>query len=388
NIEGVYTSGIHSGIKKDKNKLDLAYIYLPNCIHSAGVFTKNHFKADCVIHNQEILKDNIAKAIIINSGNANVITKNGMLHTKQIAKKASKILKIKKEEVAISSTGIIGVDLPVEKILDTLPSFLETLECNTELCSKAILTTDTYKKEVYLEEKIGSETIKIAGIAKGSGMIAPNMATMLSYIVCNVKTDNNKFQQYLSDAVNLSFNRVSVDTDTSTSDSVIMLSSGDNSIDLDTQEKEETFIKLLNKLSLKLAKLIARDGEGATKLIEVKVINAEREKDALIISRNIAESPLVKTAVHGEDPNWGRIVMAIGKNPEVKLDVKTVDIFFQDEKVLDNSIPTNFDREKLHEKLSSDTIKILVDLKNGDYSADFFACDLTKGYIDINTEYN
>lgn len=384
-LNGVYTSAVSCGIKKDK--LDLSYIYVPNAVASAAVFTTNLFCAPCITRNRKALSQTITKAIIINSGNANVMTgPEGIKSTDQSAEEAAKLLNLKPEEILTASTGIIGVRFPIEKLVSGLQLLLkDPLQRDGALTAEAILTTDLVKKEVYLAKDISEGQLEIAGIAKGSGMIAPNMATMLSFLVVNVDVPSGILQSMLKRAVHNSFNMISVDTDTSTSDQVIVIASGEIKI----KDSEYTiFEKVLSEACQTLAKKIARDGEGATKLIEVRVHGAKSEFDARTVARNIGDSPLIKTAMHGADPNWGRVIMAAGKNPEVSLDTENLDLAFQGIPVLSKSIPTGITRAELKSLLEEDTILIELNLNLGKEQAVFWSCDLTKGYIDINVDYN
>lgn len=384
-ISGVYSSAINCGIKKDK--LDLSFIYVPGAVATAGVFTRNQFCAPCIEHNRQALKSGTIKAVLINSGNANVMTgDHGYESVKFATEKFSKILNLKPEEVALAQTGIIGVRFPLDKLEAGLPKLLEDPKArNGEITAKAILTTDLVRKEANKTSNIKAGNMVISGIAKGSGMIAPNMATMLSFIVVNANISQGKLQAMLKKSVDKSFNCVSVDTDTSTSDLVLLFATGEVEIE---DSELEILQDDLDFVTTSLAKQIARDGEGATKLIETNVIGASSYEDAFQIARSISDSPLIKTAIHGEDPNWGRVIMAVGKVFEAKLDVKNLDIAFQGQYILKASQPTGLNREQLRELLRSENIDITVNLNLGSHSARFWGCDLTKGYIDINTDYN
>ncbi len=384
-LSGVYTSAIPCGIKKDK--LDLAYIYVPKAVASAAVFTTNLFCAPCITRNRQALSTAVTKAIIINSGNANVMTgPEGITSTNQSAEEAAKLLTLKPEEILTASTGIIGVRFPIEKLSTGLQTLLrDPLQRHGSLTAEAILTTDLVKKEVYQVEKITGGNLEIAGIAKGSGMIAPNMATMLAFLVVNVDIHSSDLQKMLKVAVHNSFNMISVDTDTSTSDQVIVIATGEVKI---TTSEFPILQKILNEACCSLAKKIARDGEGATKLIEVRVTGAKSEADARTVARSIGDSPLIKTAVHGADPNWGRVIMAVGKHPEVTLDPTKLDLAFQGITVLNKSNPTGVTRSELKTLLEAESVVIDVNLNSGSEQATFWSCDLTKGYIDINVDYN
>lgn len=379
-IEGVFSKGINCGIKQ--SKLDLAYISVPSAAASAGVFTTNKFCAACVEHNRRVLSsDGFFKLLVVNSGNANAVTgKPGKENVQRTAELAAEAFGCQPSEVAIASTGIIGVQLPMGKVEQGILSLSADKEArDADSAAKAIMTTDLVPKHAGLEDT----SFKIAGIAKGSGMIAPNMATMLAFLVTDADLSNPELQDSLTIAVNKSFNMMSVDNDTSTSDMVLLMSTGKSKID-DT----EAFTRSLTEVCIDLAKQIAKDGEGAEKLLEVEVCEAENESAARAIAKSIINSPLVKTAVHGADPNWGRVIMAVGKTPDVNVDPERCSLYFQDICVLENGLPIEFDRKALCEKLQEQQVNVKVILGSGKGHAKAWGCDLTKGYIDINVEYN
>jgi glutamate N-acetyltransferase / amino-acid N-acetyltransferase len=388
NIEGVYSSAIHSGIKKDKK--DLSFIYIPDAYSAAGVFTQNKFAAACISYTKKCIKKNNLKAIIINSGNANAATgETGKRNNKKIAQIAASHLKIKASEVGVASTGIIGEQLPMNMLETGLEKLLEDpYKKEGQLTTEAIMTTDTFAKTVYLEKDIDKKKIIVSGIAKGSGMIAPNMATMLSFIVTNVAITHKVLQKYLSEIVNDTFNMISVDTDTSTNDMVLIFSAGNEKNKLQTQEEVFEFKQMLREACEVLAKKIVMDGEGATKLIEVRVSGAVTLKEARTIAMNIVNSPLVKTAIHGGDPNWGRVMMAIGKEPQVKMNPDKIDLFFGNTHVFSNGKALDYNCTKLKKHLQSKKILIQVNLNLGEASTTAWGCDLTKEYVDINVAYS
>jgi len=387
-INGVYASGIHSGIKKQK--LDLAYIYVPGAVATAGTFTQHAFAASSVLITRKQLAKHTLKAMIINSGNANAGTgEDGNKHTKQCIKQAASLLGVPSYEVGMSSTGIIGVPLPVDTItsgLSTLLSDPEVLEGSK--AAEAIMTTDTFSKSAYREVKIGKKTFQASGIAKGSGMIAPNMATMLAYVVVNADLPTHVFQTMLNEAVEESFNMISVDTDTSTSDMVVAFATGEHKFSMSDHEDVSTFKQLLTDVCIDLAKLIIKDGEGSKKTIEVTVKGAASKQQAKQCALNVANSPLIKTAIHGEDPNWGRFIMAIGKDPSVKVNPKKVSIAIGEHAVFSLGSPVDFDSKAVKEVLSQDFVPIHIQLNINTGYARAWGCELTKGYIDINTDYN
>jgi glutamate N-acetyltransferase/amino-acid N-acetyltransferase len=387
-IPGVFASGGKAGIKADK--LDLAYIFVPEACACAGVFTKNLFRAPCVEFTEHQVSTGDVKAVIINSGNANAATgAQGYAAARRTAVAAATVLGISESEVCVASTGIIGVALPVEKIEKALPEMLSNPEKREgSLMAQAICTTDTFPKEVFASKTINGKTFHCAGTAKGSGMIAPNMATMLGFVVLNAAISNGLLKSLLTSAVNDSFNMVSVDTDTSTNDLVLAFATGDVTVDWQNPEETALVSGLLHEVCTELAKLIARDGEGAEKLIEVRVRGARTKEEARQVAKNIINSPLVKTAIHGGDPNWGRVVMAAGKDPELGVDPGLFDLYFGAEQVLSKGRILDYNLAEVEAAISGAEVVILVHLNLGEESALAWGCDLTKGYIDINTDYN
>ena len=385
-IQGVYASGAACGIKPEKK--DLAFIYVPQAFASAGVFTRNKFPAACVEYTREIMKHGTIKAVVANSGNANAATgEQGLANARQTAQAAAALLHLRPEEVATASTGIIGVQLPMDKIIPGVKALLaEPTKCEGALAAEAIMTTDTFPKEIYLEQATaGGAVLTVAGIAKGSGMIAPNMGTMLAFLATNARISSEKLQQFLAAAVDDSFNMVSVDTDTSTNDVALIFATG--AVDVQAEE-EKLFARMLHDACVQLAVMIARDGEGAERLIEVEVLGALNKEEARKIAMNIINSPLVKCAIHGADPNWGRIVAAAGKDPALAVEPRLIDLFLGPEQILSKGAILDYKKEQAREHLSGKEVYIRVDLHLGEARATAWGCDLTKGYIDINTAYS
>ncbi len=378
-IEGVYAQGIHCGIKKEK--LDLSLVYVPNAYSSAGVFTQNKFRAACVDYNEDALKNSTAKAILINSGNANAATgREGIENCKISAELIAKELKLKESEVLLASTGIIGVQLPIDKIINGIKDLTIDPEVKqADRAAEAILTLDTKTKKSYHEKN----KLIVSGFAKGAGMISPNMATMLGFVFTNAKLSSASLKNKLQISCDKSFNMISVDTDTSTNDLVTIISTGEIEV-----EEEKDFQNLLDSTCIDLAKQIAADGEGAEKLIEANISNAASVQEAKIVAKNIINSPLVKTAIHGSDPNWGRLIMAVGKEPSVRFESNKIKVCLAGQEVFSEGRPANFDRESLKKLLDTEKVVIDVDLNNGSDTATAWGCDLTKGYIEINTDYN
>ncbi len=387
-INGVYANGIAAGIKPGKK--DLAYIYVPNAVGAAGVFTTNKFRAACVTYTQKMMRRHTVKAVIINSGNANAATGDqGVRNAKRTAQRAATLLKIPTTDVVVASTGIIGVQLPIDIVEAGLDALLSTPATrDARAAASAIMTTDLVPKHAYAEAKIGKKVFQVAGIAKGSGMIAPNMATMLGFIVTNATIDSPLLAKWLKEAADESFNRISVDGDTSTNDMVLAFATGEHSFSVTDPVSNTAFKALLVTVCQDLAKAIARDGEGATKLIEVVVEKAANRSEADAIGRSVVNSPLVKTALHGADPNWGRVVAAVGKTENVKMNPDKVSVWFGDHIVFKDGCPLAFDRDAVVGHLKESTVTIRISMGLGAGRSKSWGCDLTKGYIDINTEYS
>lgn len=389
NLPGVYASGIAAGIKSNGKK-DLAYVFVPDAYGSAGVFTLSAFSAPPLLVCKQALKRNTVKAVIINSGNANAGTGTaGLRDARQTAGMAAKLLGIKASEVAVTSTGIIGKPLPMPTIEAGLKKLLaEPLTRDGDAAARAIMTTDLTQKEVWVTGTVGGERITIAGFAKGSGMIAPNMATMLGFLVTDAKIDSRALQTALRAAVDDSFNMTSVDTDTSTNDMVLVFSTGRKGKAITSPKLRNEFQNLLTKACQHLSKLIAADGEGATKLIEVKVAGARSVHEARLIAKNVVNSPLVKTAIHGADPNWGRVLAAAGKDPSAKVDPTKVDLTFAGAPVMKRGKIVPHDRTRIRKLMAARDIPINLHLNLGKAEATAWGCDLTHGYVDINVSYN
>tara|TARA_A100001015_G_scaffold261277_1_gene306679 strand:+ start:7244 stop:8437 length:1194 start_codon:yes stop_codon:yes gene_type:complete len=391
-IDGVFGAGIFSGLKQDSSSKDLAYIYVPNAVGSAAVFTQHLFPAPSVVFTKKNSQKYTFKAVVINSGNAHagIGEPDGMNSVKKAAKQVADRLNISIKEVAVASTGVIGVPLPMDLYKNGLDRLLsDVYQKDSESLAQAILTTDLVTKSVFKEKKIGKKTFQVAGITKGSGMIAPNMATTLTFLVTNADLNNQQLQPFLECAIHDSYNMLSVDTDTSTNDMVVIFATGEHKFSITNKQDTESFQELLTDSCVDLAKQIAKDGEGATTVINAKVSGAASNCDARTIAKQVVDSPLVKTAIYGADPNWGRIVMAMGKNPSVKLNPKKVSIFIGPYQLMKSGEAFSFDRELVSSYLKdNDEVDVMIDLGLGRASALAYGCDLTHGYIDINTEYS
>ena len=387
---GFLANGVHVGVRKNPNKLDLALIFSEVPCVSAGVFTTNKAKAAPVIVTQEKLKKDSVQAIIINSGNANACTGElGLLHANQMANKTALKLNIDPSKVAVASTGVIGVTLPIDKILTGIDKVTEKLEQNSLAAANAIMTTDTFSKTIAIELKICGKKVKIGGMAKGSGMIHPNMATMLGFITTDISISKELLQYTLSKINDDTFNMITVDGETSTNDMVMILANGlAKNPEITSQEDPDwkIFYKGLKFVCQFLSIEIAKDGEGATKLIEVNVINAKHLNQAKIAARTICGSPLVKSAVHGEDANWGRIVNALGYSG-IDLDLNKLSVSLGEINLFTEGVAIQFDENRAKEFLKQKTVQINVNLGLGTKNATAWGCDLTHGYVDINASY-
>ena len=394
--KGFEAAGIAAEIKY-KGRTDMAIIYSQKPCQVAGAFTTNVVKAAPVKWDQQVVKTSAyAQAVIVNSGIANACTgAEGYGYCLETAKKAGEVLGVPADAVLVGSTGVIGMQLPMDRIKAGVEKLAEakadTIEAGTA-AAKAIMTTDTCKKEIAVEVEIGGVTVTIGGMAKGSGMIHPNMCTMLSFVTTDAAISKSALQKALSADVEDTYNMISVDGDTSTNDTVLVLANGmaGNTEIVEDTEDYEIFAKALRQVNEYLAKQMAGDGEGATALFEVNVVGAETKEQAKILSKSIACSNLVKTAIAGHDANWGRIICAMGYSG-AQFDPEKVDLFFESEagkiQIVKDGVGTNFDEEKATEILSQQVVIATADMKMGTEKATAWGCDLTHGYIDINADY-
>lgn len=399
---GVSASAIHAGFRKKSDKFDFALVSVPQGSSAAAVFTTNKFSAAPVQVSKEHIESGCARGVVLNSGIANAATGDiGLKNARQSANLIAEKLGCKEEEILVASTGVIGVQLDMQIFGDNVEKLVDGLGANdgTDLVSglaaaDAIMTTDTVPKQAAVEFSVvgsnGDEvTYHIGGMTKGSGMIEPNMATMLSVITTDCALDKDGAKLALKNAVDISFNCVTVDSDTSTNDSVFLLSTacaGGQTICSDTPEFI-AFEAALKTLCVSLAKQMAADGEGATKLVTVKVSGAKDDHDAYIAAKSVANSPLVKTAIAGHDANWGRLAAALGKS-NATFNQENVNINLMGLKVCEGGLPIEFDEDealKLFDK--NDNILIEADLGCGDGASRVWTCDFTHGYISINADY-
>ena len=392
--DGFLFSGISAGFKVSKKK-DLALILAPPKSIFTGFFTNSVVRASCVDISRSRLQESLGlvRAILINSGQANACTGDkGLIDSLAATKELGDILGISDSQILMCSTGVIGEPIPMKKLINKLPLLVNKLdERNFKDASEAILTTDLVTKSFIVERYIAGRRIRIAGFAKGSGMIYPNMATMLAFIICDVGIEKKIWDGMINNAMRSSFNSISVDGETSTNDSFIAINSG--------KPIDEQYLPIINEgidlVCKKLAKSIARDGEGANCLIEVIVENAKNESDALIIARSISNSMLVKAAIHGCDPNWGRIIAAAG-NTGIQFKIDDVDLFIGEFQILRKGKLISFDKEKVSsyiknkmngDYLENDIVQIIFNLNHGESKGISWGCDLSKKYVEINSEY-
>lgn len=394
--KGFEAAGVAAEIKY-KGRTDMAIVYSRKPCVAAGTFTTNVAKAAPVTWDQKIVKESpYVQAVIVNSGIANACTgQEGYGYCKETADAAAKELGIPSDSVLLGSTGVIGKQLPVDRIKQGVAMLAkakaDTVEAGNA-AAKAIMTTDTCEKELAVKIEIGGKTVTIGGMAKGSGMIHPNMCTMLSFITTDAVIAKDALQKALSEDVNDTYNMISVDGDTSTNDTVLVLANGmaENEEILEGTESYDAFKEALHEINEYLAKKIAGDGEGATALFEVNVVGAKTKEDAVKLSKSVACSNLTKTAIAGHDANWGRIICAMGYSG-AQFDPEKVDLFFESAagkiQIAENGVALDFSEEKATEILSQPIVTATADVKMGKEKATAWGCDLTHGYIEINADY-
>lgn len=382
---------------KYKGRTDMAMIYSEAPCAAAGTFTTNVVKAAPVKWDQDVVYHHgVAQAVICNSGIANACTgTEGYGYCKETADAAAELLGIRADSVLVASTGVIGMHVPIDRIKNgvkmMVPVLSETIEAGTE-AAKAIMTTDTVKKEVAVQVEIGGKTVTVGGMCKGSGMIHPNMCTMLGFVTTDADISREMLQEALSEDVKDTYNMVSVDGDTSTNDTVLLLANGMAGNPRITEKNEdfEKFKKALNFVNTTLAKKIAGDGEGATALFEVKVIGAQSKEQAVTLSKSVVTSSLTKAAIYGHDANWGRILCAMGYSG-ARFDPEKVDLYFESRagkiKIIENGVSTGYSEEEATKILSEDEVTAIADVKMGGCSATAWGCDLTYDYVKINADY-
>ena len=390
--KGFKASGVHCGIRKNKTKKDLALIYSEKKAVSACVYTTNLVKGAPITVTKANVSDGYAQAAICNSGNANTCNANGVEIAEKMCFLLSEELGIDKSDVIVASTGVIGQPLDIEPIANGIPSLVKELKTDSGDAAAAIMTTDTVQKCVSYSFEIGGKECRIGGIAKGSGMIHPNMATMLVFVTTDTAISHEMLQKALSEDVKSSFNMVSIDGDTSTNDMVSVMANGLAGNEEITCEGEafDEFCKALNAVTTHLCRMIAGDGEGATKLLECIVSGADSKQTAVAVSKSVICSSLFKAAMFGADANWGRVLCAIGYSGAA-VDVEKIDVSFKSAsgeiEVCKNGAGVDFSEEKAKEILVEKEIQVLINLNSGNESATAWGCDLTYDYVKINGDY-
>ena len=391
--KGFLASGVHCGVRKNRTKKDISLIYSEARATAAAVYTTNLVKGAPLTVTKKHLSDGHAQAVICNSGNANTCNANGVEIAEEMSALTAKALGIAADDVVVASTGVIGQPLSIEPIAAGIPMLKDALtKEGSDSAAEGIMTTDTAKKEIAVEFTVGGKTCRMGGIAKGSGMIHPNMATMLVFITTDAKISAEMLGKALSSDIKNTFNMISIDGDTSTNDMVTVLANGmaENAEITSEGEDFDAFMEALNTVNVYLCRSIAGDGEGATKLLECKVTGAVDEDTAKTVAKSVICSSLLKAAMFGADANWGRVLCAIGYSG-ANVDVNAVDVSFRSVKgdilVCQNGAGVDFSEEKAKEILLEKEIEILVSLGNGKGEATAFGCDLTYDYVKINGDY-
>lgn len=389
---GFKAGGIHCGIRKNKQKKDFALIYSEVPATAAGVYTQNLVKGAPVVVTKAHLADGKAQAIICNSGNANTCNKDGIQVAEAMCSLVTKVTGIAEEDVIVASTGVIGQPLDIAPMAEKIEELYAATGDNSDAATEAIMTTDTVPKSVAVEFSLGGTVCRMGAIAKGVGMVCPNMATNLIFLTTDVSISHEMLQRALSDDVKTSFNMISVDGDQSTNDTCCILANGMAGNDKIEGAGAEfaAFKRALNYCTVKLSKMIAKDGEGATKLVECNVCGAKSTKSARNVARSVIKSSLVKAAMFGSDANWGRVLCAIGYAGE-PVDVERIDVEFRSAA---GSVPVcrdgsgvSFSEELAKKVLSQDEVQINIDLKSGNCKSTAWGCDLTYDYVRINGDY-
>ncbi len=389
---GFTAAGVHCGIRKNKLKKDLALIYSQTPAAAAAVYTTNLVKGAPLTVTKAHLANGVAQAVICNSGNANTCNANGVQIAEQMSQLAANALNILPQDVIVASTGVIGQPLNIAPIEQGIPKLVNSLGSHSTQAAEGIMTTDTKVKQVAVQFSVGGVTCRLGGIAKGSGMIHPNLATMLVFITTDCSISSEMLQKALSTDVAETFNMVSIDGDTSTNDMVAVLANGMAKNKTITKPGEDyaAFMQALNTVTVHLCRLIAADGEGATKLLECKVCGAKTKQTAKAVAKSVVCSALTKAAMFGADANWGRVLCAIGYSGE-PVDVTKIKVAFASQKgeitVCQNGAGVDFSEEKAKQILLQNEVEILVDLNSGSAEATAWGCDLTYDYVKINGDY-
>ena len=386
--KGFLSGSIFSGIKSPgQDKRDIGIIYSESDCISAGTFTQNTVVSPSVTWTKDITSNGNVRAIVANSGCANcAVGEQGLIDAKEMASIAANSLGIDQKEVAVASTGIIGVELPMALMRKFIPEIKMSKKDGNGF-ARSILTTDTKTKEISVSFEIDGTEINVAGVAKGSGMIHPNMATMLAFITSDIDIEKSALQKILKNSVNKSFNQISVDGDQSTNDTVLLLANGmAKNKKINTENDSKKFIEALDIVCTFLAQEIAKDGEGNTRLIEATVTGAKTEEDAMLASRFIVTSNLVKTAVYGRDPNWGRIIMALGAS-QIPIDESKIEIFVNDIQIVSEGIAISYNHQSIVIAMGEELIRFKINLNIGSESGVAWGSELTEEYVVFNSAY-
>jgi glutamate N-acetyltransferase/amino-acid N-acetyltransferase len=385
--KGFSAGGVNSGVRRYRP--DLGILFSDRACSSAGVFTVNTFKAAPVTYNRALLPSDSIRGLICNSGQANSATgEDGIRDNLELAEACAKELGVSANQILVASTGVVGERLPLQKLKDGIPVVKSESNEFINNFALAIMTTD-------LVPKFGSETVllsggevTITGAAKGSGMIHPNMATMLCFFATDLKIKGSELQKLVTQVMDRSFNMISVDGETSTNDMGLVLANGASGVAIQNPDDLQKFADAFLSIATRLARSIARDGEGASKLLTVELVGSPSLELARRVARSITISPLIKSAVYGEDPNWGRIVVRMGQEGVPEELLNSIHIDLQGFRVFESGRPAKFDRKQVSTALSSDEVVIRIDLGSGNHSATAWGCDLTKRYVEINAEYS
>jgi glutamate N-acetyltransferase/amino-acid N-acetyltransferase len=385
---GFQAAGVASGLKKNGKK-DLGIIYSEAPANVAGVFTRNLVKAAPVLLDQQRIKNGLCRAVIVNSGNANCcVGEQGMRDAVRMGRSAAEEIGVSEEDVLVASTGVIGEPLPVDIIEAALPELVNSLSADgISDFAEAIMTTDTVPKVVNCSGDLAGNAFTVSGVAKGAGMIRPDMATMLCFVMTDIHAAVDRLQEMLITAVNRSLNRITVDGDTSTNDTVLLMANGRSGVEVRGQAQKAIFQSVLDDVLIRLAKWLIKDAEGATKLVEIVVNGANSKQDAHKIADTVASSPLLKTALFGEDANWGRILAAVGR-AGIPVDPEKIDIFFGSAQMVKSGIGCGKEAEaEATRVLKQDEFTVVINLNLGNETDTVFTCDFSVDYVKINADY-